>query len=735
MIFQKSQSNLYIFIAFIFYLIWVIGYACFSFIEEKKMIYQYLDKQLEDAARTIPLILPNNYHHQAMSADEQTEIESMANISKLSQYTAKNNISFIYTLILKNNRIVFTSSSATKVALELGQDINTYFTLYNIAGAEVYQLFNTRQKSFLDYSDQWGKFRRVFIPLYSDDGTFYFSVAEMSVVYRDNLLNKEFYRTLISTILFLLVTTLTYFASVHNIKKITRKLAENEERLSLGLNISKLNWFDHNILTGAFSVSNDYYKLLGYESIKFYSILDEWLSSVHKDDEKAVLAHYQTCLETGGPCTIDYRIQTKEGKWLWFRSIAKVVERDKTNSPTRIIGSHLDITHDKDNEYQLKLSAKEAEKANQAKSEFLSSMSHELRTPLNAILGFSQLLENDLNTPLTKAQKEKVSYVITAGNHLLVLINEVLSLSAIEAGKTNISIETVSLMDAVYESVLLIDGLAKKKEVTINILTKDLTFCVSADYVRLKQILLNLLSNAIKYNRRGGSVNIGWFLTDNDAIRISISDTGIGIPLKNREKVFDAFNRLGRENSDIEGSGVGLMVTKNLVELMHGKIDFKSIENKGTTFWFELPLADQINSSTQLTDALLNIDNNVKSADKLKRSILYVEDNPINQQLIEAFFENRKESKLYLANSAETGWDMISKQVFDLILMDIHLPKMNGIELTKRLKGLPNFKNIPVIAVTAAVMEQDFNDAKGIFDHYLTKPINMSELDSVLQDY
>ncbi|MDQ7089038.1 MAG: ATP-binding protein [Methylococcales bacterium] len=698
-------------------------------------MYQYLDQQLEDAARTVPLLLTDHYHHQGMSAGDQTDEQGIHNIIKLSQYTAKNDINFIYTLILKNNKVVFSSSSATKESLALGGNINTYFTPYNNTNTDIYGLFKKRQKSFIEYRDQWGAFRQVFIPLYSADGLFYFSVAEMSISHREALLNKEFYKTLVITILFLLITSLTYLASVHNIKKITRQLAQNEERLSLGLTISKLNWFDHNILTGEFSVSDGYYHLLGYESLKFYSILDEWLSCVHKDDEKSVLSHYQTCLETGGPCTVDYRIQTKAGKWLWFRSIAKVVEKDKTNSPARIIGSHLDITHDKDNEQQLRLSAEAAEKANQAKSEFLSSMSHELRTPLNAILGFSQLLENDLKTPLTPKQKEKTGYVINAGNHLLALINEVLSLSAIEAGKTKVSIEAVNLADIVNESVSLVDSLAIQNEVSLNIVTQELTSCVLADYVRLKQVLLNLLSNAIKYNRRGGTVHIEWTLTHHDSIKMSISDTGIGIPLKNQAKVFDAFNRLGRENSDIEGTGVGLMVTKNLVELMQGKIDFESVEHKGTTFWFELPLAEPVNVTAGLIELCPIIEEPFKLTKKLKQSVLYVEDNPINQQLIEAFFEKREESKLYLANSAEIGWEMLSKQVFDLILMDIHLPKMNGIELTKRLKRLPHFANVPVIAVTAAAMKQDLDEAKGVFDNYITKPINMSELTAVLQDY
>jgi len=212
------------------------------------------------------------------------------------------------------------------------------------------------------------------------------------------------------------------------------------------------------------------------------------------------------------------------------------------NSPVRIIGSHLDITHDKYNEQQLELSALEAKKANKAKSEFLSSMSHELRTPLNAILGFSQLLENDRKSPLTHVQKEKIGYINSSGNHLLSLINEVLELSAIEAGKMSLSIEAINLKEAIDESILLVQGLAEQNQITINRLETELSVLVVADYIRLKQVLLNLLSNAIKYNRQGGSVTVEWEISRDNIIKIKVIDTGIGISLKKQDKVVSTLN-------------------------------------------------------------------------------------------------------------------------------------------------------------------------------------------------
>ncbi|NOR68651.1 MAG: PAS domain S-box protein [Methylomarinum sp.] len=236
-----------------------------------------------------------------------------------------------------------------------------------------------------------------------------------------------------------------------------------------------------------------------------------------------------------------------------------------------------------------------AEKANKAKSIFLSSMSHEFRTPLNAILGFSQLLEYDDESPLSEEQKESVNHILTSGNHLLALVNEVLDLSAIEAGKVNFSLEAINLKDIIQECQMLVKSLAKKANIELKVLDDNSDVSVHVDYTRLRQIILNLITNAIKYNRQGGSVTAGWEIIDDNLVKINITDTGIGISKANQAKVFSEFNRLGQQNSDIEGTGLGLVVTKNLVELMSGKIGFESIEGKGTTFWVELAMSEPVN--------------------------------------------------------------------------------------------------------------------------------------------
>jgi PAS domain S-box-containing protein len=367
-----------------------------------------------------------------------------------------------------------------------------------------------------------------------------------------------------------------------------------------------------------------------------------------------------------------------------------------------------------------------AEKANLAKSDFLSSMSHELRSPLNAILGFAQLMESG-SPPLTPSNKESIAQILKAGWHLLKLINEILDLAVIESGKVSLSTESVSLGEVLLECQAMVEPQAQQRDIRMSFPSFSNPYYVDADRTRLKQIFINLLSNAIKYNAMGGSVTVKPGRSEDGRIRISITDAGKGLPPEKLAQLFQPFNRLGQEAGGAEGTGIGLVVTKRLVELLGGSIGVESTVGDGSTFWVELieTTAPQLSVDEAGSEATAILETQPIGR---PRTLVYVEDNPANLKLVEQLILRRPDLGLLTAINGRRGIELISASQPDVILMDINLPDISGIEVLKILRANPATANIPVVALSANAMPRDI--AQGMqagFFLYLTKPIKVDE--------
>ncbi|MEO8178901.1 MAG: ATP-binding protein [Deltaproteobacteria bacterium] len=374
-----------------------------------------------------------------------------------------------------------------------------------------------------------------------------------------------------------------------------------------------------------------------------------------------------------------------------------------------------------------------AEAGSAAKSEFLSSMSHELRTPLNAILGFAQLLWRDRREPLSERHKQRVEHILKGGEHLLRLIDDILDLSRIEAGQVSISTEPVSVRDVLEEVDRTLQPLAARQQIDLRVETLPIGMpMVAADRTRFAQILINLGSNAIKYNRLNGEVVFSVSQQEASFVRISIKDTGIGIPLDKQSSLFQPFQRAGQEAGPIEGTGIGLVITRRLAALMNGDVGFQSVPGQGSEFWVRLPIHSSCRSSQAPPEVgELPADQLVREG---LRRVLYVEDNPANVLFMRDLLSNFESIALSVALSAELGVEVAAVLRPDVIIMDINLPGMSGFDALRTLRARADLQHIPVIALTAAASERDRQQGmQAGFYRYLTKPVQVDELIGALE--
>jgi len=521
--------------------------------------------------------------------------------------------------------------------------------------------------------------------------------------------------------------------------KAEEALKINEHRYRRSQAFANIGTWDWNIQTDELYWSQRIPALFGYPEGNLETTYDNFINAVHPDDRQAVIDAVNACVEHDVEYDIEHRCVWPSGEVRWLHERGAVI-RDEDEAPLNMLGVVIDITRAKKSELALIDARDAAESANQSKSEFLSNMSHELRTPLNAILGFSQLLT--IEGELSSEQNESVEEIDIAGKHLLELINEVLDLAKIEAGHISINNEDLELFDIVEECIGVIKPIASKRGISINDHRAGnvSSYTVCADRVRLKQAILNLLSNAIKYNREDGRVDVITQRVGKENVSISVKDTGVGLSADKLTELFKPFQRFNAEKEGIEGTGIGLVITKNLVEMMGGTIEVESCEGEGTTFTMTF-LSHDIKADTQAED----VPDNVVAEESVSREVdenipvkhvVYIEDNPANLKLIAKLFRRIPGVLLHSAHEPGLGIELINQHAPDLVLLDINLPGMSGIDVLKRLQQGTLHENTPVIAISANAMQKDIDDALAAgFEEYITKPVDIDEFFAVMNKY
>ena len=477
--------------------------------------------------------------------------------------------------------------------------------------------------------------------------------------------------------------------------------------------------------TGRIRVANPAFcEMLGYAEDELLRMSIPEIEA--NENPRDVAAHIEKVLATGYD-RFDTRHRRKDGTLVSIEISVTLVD---IAGEKLIYAFSRDISWRKEAEATLVRAREEAERANRAKSEFLSRMSHELRTPMNAILGFAQVLEAE---GLPPEQEDYVQEIHRAGDHLLELINELLDLSRIETGRLSIVVQAVDLKAVLSQAVHIVQPMMAMRQIAL------LDECtapvrVLADPTRLRQVLVNLLSNATKYNREGGRIMLNCQPVGENTWRLGVSDTGEGIAPEKLDQLFKPFERLGAEFTAVEGSGIGLALSKQIAELMGASLGVESTLGRGTTFWIDLPLAGtERGTDTKVGAGDTAADAGAGAGAMRVSTVLYVEDNPANLRVVEAMFRRHAHLRLLTANQGEYGLELARRFRPDAVLLDIHLPGLDGYAVLKELQADPTTRDIPVIALSADAMPLDVEtELKAGFRAYLTKPVKLPELMAAL---
>ena len=458
----------------------------------------------------------------------------------------------------------------------------------------------------------------------------------------------------------------------------------------------------------------------------YAQLLDAWLGDIVFQDEaerQRFRAERLARRSEGQLMPID--VHMRDGRHL------RVVDRRTVEGG--IVKTVWDLTEDVHLAEELREARIAADAASTAKSQFVASMSHELRTPLNAILGFAQLLQRDRKAPLAAHHLTRVGHILNGGEHLLKLIDDILDLSRIEAGSVAIAIEPVSVADLVREVTTALEVTAAQNKISITVtpIPRECSVML-ADHTRALQILSNLASNAVKYNRHGGQVQFIVSAPCPGRVRVTVADTGIGVPAAKQCKLFQPFQRAGQENGSIQGTGIGLVITRRLAQLMSGNVDFTSVEGQGSQFWLDLPMHQTIAPAAVPVAAREGPQRIVGEGRHL---VLFIEDNLANIDFVKELVSDLEDIDLLTAPTAELGVELARVVRPAVIIMDINLPGMSGLDALRVLRATAETRTIPVVALTAAASERDRQQGLAAgFDRYLTKPVRVDELERTLDE-
>ncbi len=527
------------------------------------------------------------------------------------------------------------------------------------------------------------------------------------------------------------------FQDIDHQRRSEEALRESQQRLDLAVRGGQLGLWDYNMVTGKGFVNERWRELLGFADRNLKPDIDYWKNRLHPDDRERVLAAFQDHLEGRSRFfTAEYRLKQTEDRWIWVTDSGQVTKRTDNGKPLRVTGMMLDITAAKMVEEHLRESKELAEAANRSKDEFLAMMSHELRTPLNGILGFAEILRN---TELQPDQLEFVQMIRSSGAQLVDIITDILDFSRLQARKLDVRIDEFLLDKAITSAVNTLQPLAESKNVKLELnIADNVPQRVRQDGDRVKQIINNLVSNAVKFTDEGG-VTVNVRLDSSREIHnwlvIEVSDTGAGIPEEKQKHLFEPFvqvdSSLTRRHG---GTGLGLSIVKKLCDLLNGSVTFKSREGKGSTFTVRLPIEFNPDATRHTPRETTPMPKSL--ADRFPLNILVVEDDKINARLIAVLLKRLEYTPTFAANGRK-ALEKMNQHRFDLVLMDVQMPQMDGYDTTRAIregKAGEEHKEVAIVGLTALTMPQDHEKCLSAgMNTCLTKPLRSQTLVRVLQ--